>query len=294
MKRGHIYTRLKATLICVGYHSRPQFLIIGAQKGGTVALRGYLSKHPNIMPASREEIHFFDQDVGYRKGEAWYHSHFPLPHRLGQQSITCDVTPSYLYYPVSAERIFSCDPYIKLIALLRDPVERAFSAWNMFRTLSHSEPEHLISIFREYYDEEVRDELVNMLFAGEFRGFTEAVRDEIDKILSGDPELKLEPSFVRRGLYCEQLLRYFKYFERDQILIIDSHLLRTNTPVVLDKVIQFLRLPEYNWQQTDLPLFHIGQYETQMPDEARALLREFYKPYNEKLYELLGRDFGWQ
>jgi hypothetical protein len=99
---------------------------------------------------------------------------------------------------------------------------------------------------------------------------------------------------VRRGLYYEQLLRYFKYFEPDQMLIIDSNLLKNSTASVLNEVIQFLELPEYDWQQAELPLSHVGEYETHMLDRTGTLLREFYRPHNKKLYELLGYDFGWQ
>lgn len=243
---------------------RPAFLIIGTQKGGTDALYTYLSYHPNIILPIKKEIHFFSHDKCFNKGTVWYHSHFSRPHVLGQH-VTFEATPAYLYYPASAERIFSYDSQIMLIVLLRDPVERAFSAWNMYRNYN---PRHSLVESRE---------------------FDEAVRDEID--LSDDSTL--EPSYVRRGIYYEQSLRYFKYFKRDQIFIIDSNSLKTKTELILNEITQFLGLPHHNWHHVGLPLMHIGKYKNKMPAKTRAILREFYKPYNEKLYKLLRHDFSW-
>lgn len=289
--RKYARTGVKTSLVCIGYYSRPRFLIIGAQKCGTVALFRYLSKHPKIIPANKKEISFFDQDNLYSRGQAWYHNHFPLPHRFGRDCISFEATPEYLYYPLSAERIFSYDHHIKLIVLLRDPVERAFSAWNMFRNKFDGNPERFLAKWRQY-DEASRNEMIRMLSGESFPEFDEVVRDEIDKMISGDS--KIEPSFVRRGIYYDQLLRHFKYFERSQILIIDSQLLKINKHRVLNEVIRFLDLPEYNWCQEELLPFHVGTYVKQMSCKTLAFLRKFYKPHNKKLYELLDRDFGWQ
>jgi hypothetical protein len=274
----------------LGYYSRPAFLIIGAQKGGTVALRKYLARHQNIVPAKQKEIGYFDQDISYRRGNRWYHSHFPLPHRLGRRGVTFEATPEYLYYPKAAQRIFSYDPALRLIVLLREPIERAFSAWNMFRTLRYEQPDYLRAILPEC-DPVLRESISQMLSGDSFPEFDQAVRDEIDGTLSGSAAL--EPSFVRRGLYHEQLLRYLKCFSREQILVLDSARLKRELGNVLPEVIQFLGLPEYAALPVDLPLFHVGQYEQQIAASTRGFLREFYQPHNDQLYELLGRDFGW-
>jgi hypothetical protein len=274
----------------LGYYSRPAFLIIGAQKGGTVALRKYLARHQNIVPAKQKEIGYFDQDISYRRGNRWYHSHFPLPHRLGRRGVTFESTPEYLYYPKAAQRIFSYDPALRLIVLLREPIERAFSAWNMFRTLRYEQPDYLRAILPEC-DPVLRESISQMLSGDSFPEFDQAVRDEIDGTLSGSAAL--EPSFVRRGVYHEQLLRYLKCFSREQILVLDSARLKRELGNVLPEVIQFLGLPEYAALPVDLPLFHVGQYEQQIAASTRGFLREFYQPHNDQLYELLGRDFGW-
>ena len=280
---------LRPGLTRLGYYSRPTFLIIGTQKGGTVALRKYLARHPNIVPAKKKEIGYFDQDISYRRGDCWYHGHFPLPHRLGRHGVTFEATPEYLYYPKAAQRIFSYDPALKLIVLLREPVGRAFSAWNMFRTLRYEHPDSLRAILPEC--DPVLRESISQMLSGDFPEFNQAVLDEIDGTLSGSAAL--EPSFVRRGLYHEQLLRYLKCFSREQILVLDSARLKRELGNVLPEVARFLGLPEYGTLPADLPLFHVGQYEQPIAASTRGFLREFYKPHNDKLYELLGRDFGW-
>ena len=281
---------LRPGLTRLGYYSRPTFLIIGTQKGGTVALRKYLARHPNIVPAKKKEIGYFDQDISYRRGDCWYHGQFPLPHRLGRHGVTFEATPEYLYYPKAAQRIFSYDPALKLIVLLREPVGRAFSAWNMFRTLRYEHPDSLRAILPDC-DPVLRGWISQMLSSDSFPEFGQAVRDELDGTLSASAAL--EPSYVRRGLYHEQLLRYLKCFAREQILVLDSARLKRDLGNVLPEVIRFLGLPEYGGLPADLPLLHVGEYAQLMADDTRGLLREFYEPHNDKLYELLGRDLGW-
>ena len=286
-------------MIRAGYHSKPDFLIIGAQKAGTTALYYYLAEHPNIVPGSDKEISFFSPELfedwpenpkhpilcsqkgtdffnprTYPKRATWYHSSFPLPHEVGRHRITYEATPEYLYYPAVAERIFKYDPKMKLIAILRDPVERAFSAWNMYSSFGEGGYRPLIYAPRR-----------------DTRGFNEAVLDELSEIRTG--KTKLDPGYVRRGLYHEQLLRYFKLFERHQILILDTNILKSSTSAVIEQVIGFLGLPEYGHEGEWPPIF-VGKYESQIPDTTARLLREFYKPHNEKLYELLDYDFGWR
>ncbi len=87
--------------------------------------------------------------------------------------------------------------------------------------------------------------------------------------------------------------RFEKLFKREQILILDSRALKHNTSRVIEEVVNFLGLPEYR-HQGGWPPYLVGAYETQMPAAIRCLLREFYRPHNEKLYKLLDHDFDWQ
>jgi hypothetical protein len=127
--------KTRRTLVRLGFFTRPSFLVIGGVKCGTTALHRYLCDHPKIVPAWDKEIHFFDQNVSYiERGPNWYHAKFPPPFRLGVGRQTFEATPSYLYqFPRCAERIYNYDPRLKLIVLLRAPVERAYSHWKMLR-----------------------------------------------------------------------------------------------------------------------------------------------------------------
>jgi hypothetical protein len=289
-------SRLKTLAIRAGYHSRPSFLVIGAQKAGTTALYYYLAEHPRIVPSRDKELGFFapelfadwpehpnhrilctrgvtafDDPRSYRRAVAWYHGQFPWPHELGRERLTFEATPEYLYYPRAAKRIFDYDPDMKLIVLLRDPVERAFSAWNMYRSFGGYRP--LIYATRR-----------------ETRDFEPAIQAELEELRTG--QNSRDPGYVRRGLYHEQLARYFQLFDRRQILVLDSADLRTSTSTAINQVAGFLGLPEHTregeWQQV-----LVGGYDPAMPEPSVRLLREFYAPHNEKLYRLLDRDYGW-
>jgi len=296
-RKNALSAQFRARSLSLGYHSKPRFLIIGAQKAGTTALYYYLAEHPDIVPSSEKELGFFTPEIfadwpehpshwvlctqegaphfadprAHRKALAWYHGHFPPPHRLGRRRLTFEATPEYLYYPQAPERIFQYDPKMKLIALLRDPVERAFAAWNMYSRFGDYRP--LVYAPRK-----------------ETRKFHEAVDDEIDEIQSG--KTISDPGYVRRGLYYEQFQRYFSYFRREQILILDSRGLRSNTSEIVHQVITFLQLSEYRHAQ-EWAQIHVGEYDAAIPVATRQLLQNFYKPHNEKLYELLGHDFEW-
>lgn len=278
---------LKRGLACLGYFSAPGFLILGAQKSGTTALSRYLCQHPSIKGSSKKEINFFSQEITFARGLAWYHSHFPLPHRLVPHGVTFESSPAYLYYPSSAERIFSYAPGVKLIALLRDPVARAFSAWNMFRNFALQG----FKLAPGSCDEPLRISLNRLLCAETFPRFDVAIENEIQHL--GDEGSELEPSFVRCGLYHQQLLRYFKYFGREQLLILDSSSLRDDTVRVLDQITHFIEVPPHNWSEGEQPPVLVGAYAGQMSDQTRACLTRLYKPHNERLYKLIGHDFGW-
>jgi hypothetical protein len=282
---------MRAGLIHIGYHSKPEFLVIGAQKSGTNAITYYLTAHPNVVRARKKEIHFFDSDLQYNKGIDWYHAHFPLPHKMKPNSKCFEASPGYLYYAKSAERIYSYNPQLRLIVLLRNPVERAYSQWNMYRVLLEERPNNLYLLTRES-DMAVRKWFDEILSKRMIPPFDQEVRKEIEQFIGNDSIP--EPSYVRRGIYCEQLHRFLRYFKREQILIIESKHLKTDPGPVLSRIIQFLDLPEFQWQENRLGLRHVRQYKEPMPGNTRELLSEFYRPYNQKLYQLLGRDLGWQ
>lgn len=243
----------------------PDFLIIGTQRGGTSALYRYLSLHPQILPASRKEIHYLDRWFG--RGDLWYRSHFPTRRRLaGRAALTGEATPNYLFYPPAAQRARQLVPEARLIVLLRDPVDRAHSAWRL------------------------------MVAGGyESLSFEEAIRREPERIGSADGSDQPSPalfrySYVSRGHYAEQLERWFGFFPRESFLVLSSEDLFQRPDLVCHQVLEFLGLPA----QADIVLDRTYSAEGPpiAPDLA-ARLREHFREPNLRLYELVGRDFGW-
>jgi hypothetical protein len=238
------------------------------EKAGTTALHQYLGMHPQIVKRKKEPRFF---DFHYARGLAWYHSHFPLPHTMRGGKVTFEATPDYLFFPWVPERILRYDPHIKMIAILRNPIERALSAWNMPR-------------LRDYPN---------------LRTFDAMAREEMARLTAGDSSPRIDDfRFVERGLYYEQFVRYFALFPREQILILENAAMKRDTVGTLEKVIAFLRLPEFDWDAEPkfAEPYNVGAYAyaASMHPDTRAQLVEFYRPYNEKLYQLLGVDYGWE
>jgi len=271
---------------------RPDFLIVGAQKAGTSALGFFLNQHRQIRCARRKEVGFFSRDAFHRQGTDWYARQFP--HRLRPGVLLFEATPEYLYYPFVAERILQFHPRIKLIVLLRNPIERAFSAWNMFRQI-HSDPAVREATIRDYVAEanpEIKRPLLELLGRPQFPGFDDCVRAEIE-VLRADRSPALEPSFVQRGLYAGQIERFGRLFPREHILILDSAELKTDRARCLDQVLRFLGAPQSRWGGTDLRDQHVRPHTSEMEQRTRRLLAEFFAPHNARLHSMLGREFDW-
>lgn len=271
----------------IGVYTQPSFFIIGAQKCGTTVLFNYLCEHPDVVPGRRKEIHFFNRDDRYYgRGTNYYHSLFPLPFQLGKYGVTFDATPKYIYCRECPQRIHEYYPHAKMILLLRDPVERAYSAWNLFSRI-YNEPQRRLRIISKG-TEGIR----LLLQRKEYPSFEEAVREEIDNSLS--EEAFPEPSFVRRGLYAKQIERYFKYFHREQIKIIDSRRLRNETNRTLEDIAAFVGLRPHDWSRNETKRLRVaGVYKAPISQKMQVYLAKFYRPHNERLYELLSHDFGW-
>jgi hypothetical protein len=172
-------------------YSKPDFLIIGAQKSATTLLHNILAQHPEIVPAYQKELHYFD-DAYIRYGNHnLYHQLFPPKINLAGKK-TFEATPDYLYHPKCSERIAKYNPDLKLIVMLREPVARAYSAWNMF----------------------------NRLLA-EYRSFEEAIHSELEQIKKQDISEQYDKyAYLKKVIYVEQLKRYTQYFPLNSSLLV--------------------------------------------------------------------------
>lgn len=261
----------------------PSFLIIGAQKAGTTALFNLLAQHPQILAPKVKEINYFQDDNNYRKGVDWYHAHFPVPEEFRADQITFEATPGYLYRMPVPERIFLYNRAIKLIILVRNPVDRAYSSWNMYKNFCNSPVfSHLV----------------------EHRSFEQAIGEELYELTTGSRleyqgYVRLDncsmsfPGYISRGLYYDQLTRYTKYFNKSQILIIDNYELHTDVLQVLTKIADFLNLDKFTSIYTNNIETNAGQYTSTCNINVAELLKAYFTPFNELLYKYVGIDYGW-
>jgi hypothetical protein len=280
-------------LLYAGYGTKPSFLILGAQKAGTTALFAYLCEHPAVVGSTRKELGFFtpeafvdwpehphhdvlcanewERPLGSRRKRAWYESHYPLPHRM-RGKLAFEATPEYLYVPAAAERIHAYRPDMKVIALLREPAERAFAAWTMYSNFGS---------YRARVYAPRREQ----------RPFAEAVEHELDQLEQG--HAPLEPGYVRRGLYAEQLERFLERFGPDQVLILDSARLSRETSEVVNQVCAFLGLSPL--APREWPRVHVGRYwdSPEAVKHVLSKLRAFYAPHNQRLVGLMAQPPSW-
>lgn len=249
----------------------PDFLVIGVMKGGTTSFFQYLARHPEINPPFRKEIKYFD--LHYSQGLNWYRAHFPLRFKMGNDRITGEATPYYIFHPLAARRVAVTLPQAKLIALLRNPVDRAYSHYN-----------HMVRVGREplSFEEALKQE-------------DERLLQEAEKIRSdlGHSTFKhLHYSYKARGRYVEQLKQWLPLFSTDQMQFLSSEELYSSPATVYRKATDFLDVS--SWLPPQFEVFKQGTYRQEMPERLRRQLVEYFEPYNRQLYDLLGRDFGWQ
>lgn len=250
----------------------PDFLIIGAQKAGTTSLHGYLSEHPKVAPALAKEVHFLDYN--FYRGEGWYRAHFPtyMGKWRGLFRVTGEGSPYYMFYPHAARRAKQLMPHTKLIVLLRNPLERAYS----------------------HYHHQVRLGLEELSFEEAIEREAERLVGEFEKIILDDEYYSFNYqnySYLARGMYADQLDRWFKQFPRSQFLILESMDFYNNTAQAFQQVTDFLQLPR--WQRSSYPTTNQGNYDPMHP-ETRAYLADFFEPHNARLYELLNSNFEWK
>lgn len=256
----------RARALTGGARMRPGFLIIGAQKAGTTSLYDYLTAHPEVGPPWRKEVHYFSNFP--QRSERWYLGHFPRV-SVGYR-ITGEATPYYLFHPFVPERVARLLPDVKLVALLRDPVARAVSHHNYL----HRRGIEPLGLEAALASEQAR-------LAGE----------EARLAKPGYQSWSHQHhSYVTRGRYAEQLERWLAHFDRDQLLVLCAEDLFARPLDVYREVLAFLELPDFD--PGPMPARNAFPYGSDYA-EVRASLRAYYRPHNERLYALLGRDFGW-
>jgi hypothetical protein len=256
----------------------PGFLIVGAQRCGTTSMYRTLSQHPAILKAVLHKgIHYFD--TGYDHGLGWYQGHFPLRARAalvrrtsGEVPLTFESSPYYMFHPLAAQRILRDLPEVKLLVLVRDPVERAYSAYA-----------HELGRGFETEPFERALELEDQRLAG-----------EAERIVSEPGYLShshQHNSYLTRGIYADQLERLEKLFGRDRLHVVDSGRFFTDPKPVYDGVLEFLGLRHHGYPGFEQ---YNSRSRSPMPEALRTTLSEHFLPSDERLTRWLGQPPSWR
>ena len=272
------YRRVRSIIRRIERHLRvmPDFIIIGAQKCGTTALYDQLCQHPRIIPATTKEVNFFDEKFG--EGAKWYRSHFPLgPYMYyqryvrSQEVITGEASTNYIFYPHVPARVRAMVPDAKLIALLRNPVDRAYS----------------------HYQHGVKRGGVHTSFEVAIEQEETSIFGEKERMIADENYYSWSYqaySYKSKGIYVDQLEVWSRLFPRENILILKSEDYFDDPSSVFRQVLDFLHLP--TWEPEVFKASNVGCYQP-MNSSTRKFLHDFFRPHNERLYKLLGTDLGW-
>lgn len=254
----------------------PDFIIIGGQRCGSTSLYRNLTLHPCVVPVPKKEVHYFD--IKYTRSINWYRSYFPAKSYMAykrwlrkQNCITGEASPYYIFHPAVPKRIVETTPDVKLIAILRNPVDRAYS----------------------HYHHEVRRGRETLSFEEAIEREAERLEGEEDKLLNDLHYYSFNHhhySYLSRGIYVEQLKRWMQFFPSQQMMIIKSEDFFHNPPKILKQIFHFLELPD--WIPEEQEKYNVATYPEMDPSTRKHLLK-YFEPHNKSLYELLGVTFDW-
>ena len=258
-----------------GLRMEPSFILIGAQRSGTTSLFRALTAHPQLMPPTfHKGVNYFD--LNYYRGAQWYRAHFPVAElarrRAGRHGppVAFEASGYYLYHPQAMDRLGHDLPAVRVVAMLRDPVERAFSAYKH-------------ELARGYEREE----------------FERALELEDERLAGEDERIRADPgyesfahrhhSYRHRGQYAEQLERVFEFFPRTQVHVIDSGDYFSQPAPEYQRLLAFLGLRPFE------PVFAAANARPGPPMDTRCrrTLGEHFLPHDERLAKLLGRQPSW-
>jgi hypothetical protein len=268
-------TAVRRTYAAATARSRvlPDFLILGAQKGGTTSLHDYLGQHPAIEPPFKKELHHFTLEAD--RSLDHYRRSFPTARRAGRvrsltgtAMMTGEATPYYLFHPGVPRQVAEALPEARLIVLLRDPVERAYSHHN-----------HEVALGFEHLGFDAEPERL----AGE----EQRLREQPSYVSHAHQHF----SYVARGLYADQLERWLELFPRERMLVLFSDQLLASPAETTVIAQRFLGLPEVF--PAGLRSRNVRTYRAMDPAARRRLAEQFEEP-DRRLAGLLGTDLPWR
>ena len=242
----------------------PTIFIIGVQKGGTTSLLTDLIQHPEIIAPKYKETFYFNDVNNFNKGLNWYKSHFPL--NLSNKIKTIDASANYFESIDAAKKIKEVVPDAKIILLLRNPVDRAFSHYKMA----------------------VKRGFEKLSFEAALE--SEQSRIEYGKSMGEHNYAFQKLGYASKGKYSDFLPSWLNQFNKDEILILSSEEYFNTPKKTLEQIVHFLNLNPFSFDTVNWK--NKGNSET-INETTKSNLEEYFKPYNEELYNLLGKKLTW-
>ena len=234
------------------------FILAGVVKAGTTAVYESLKQTDQLCLSVVKEVKFFTDEKFYNRNdsEAFYHSFF---NRKSHQKLVGEASPSYLYHYGDIQRIYNYNKDIKLIVILRNPIERAYSHWNM-RSARNQDP----------------------------LSFSQAIRKEKERLDKENVESNWNFSYLKAGQYVFQLQRMWQYFPKQQTLVIKHDDLLDDYQSELEKIYAFLGIS--GQKPARKKMVHARSYPQSMNDTDKEYLLDYYREDILALEKILGWD----
>ena len=251
----------------------PDFLVIGAKRCGTTSLYQHLPEHPCISKSPHDNMGFFNDN--FHLGVNWYKSFFPttftrkkIKSKFGN-FLAFDVTTKYMEEESTANNVYQTKPNMKIIIILRNPVDRAYSQYHL----------------------SVRQ-------TAERRSFEDVVEENMNRLNKESHEhYEIKPRFsakednyLKKGLYALQLKYWLKIFPREYILIVSTEEFESNQQIIYNKIFEFLNISKFEVKNTKK--MEKGNYPP-IKSETRNLLLDYFRQHNHELFELINMEFDW-
>ena len=251
----------------------PDFLVIGAKRCGTTSLYQHLPEHPCISKSPHDNMGFFNDN--FHLGVNWYKSFFPttftrkkIKSKFGD-FLAFDVTTKYMEEESTANNVYQTKPNMKIIIILRNPVDRAYSQYHL----------------------SVRQ-------TAERRSFEDVVEENMNRLNKESHEhYEIKPKFsakednyLKKGLYALQLRYWLKIFPRENILTVSTEEFESNQQIIYNKIFEFLNISKFEVKNTKK--MQKGNYPP-IKSETRNLLLDYFRQHNHELFELINMKFDW-
>jgi hypothetical protein len=246
----------------------PDFIVIGGQRCGTTTLFKTLAEHPQVRrPTAVKGTDYYT--LHYARGIDWYRSRMPLGRGTSSDAQAFEACTYYMFHPFAVERIARDFPNVKLVAMLRDPVSRAFSAYK-----------HELA---RGFETETDFATALRLEPARLEGEIEKMRQDVSYESFGHRH----HAYLSRGQFADQLRRVYDHFPRNQVLVMRSETFFADPLAEIDKLNDFLGLAPWAPDHVEQ---HNARPSSGMPDEAYDFLVRHFRPHNEALEELLAVD----